>query len=192
MAHDRASMEPTYFATPAAFRAWLAKNHGKSRELLVGIKKRGSGEPSITWPEAVDQALCFGWIDGVRKRLSGTSYTVRFTPRKPGSTWSAVNIARVAELEAAGSMHPAGRKAFAQRSAAKSRTYSYEQARPTALDAGLQRKLEANRKAWTFFRAQAPSYQRKCIHWIASAKQAETRLARLERVMEAFAKGRRP
>lgn len=185
-------MKPTFFETPDAFRAWLAEHHREARELLVGFRKKSSGEPSMTWPEAVDQALCFGWIDGVRRRLNDASYTVRFSPRKPGSTWSAVNIARVGELEAEGSMRPAGRRAFAWRSAAKSRTYSYERTRAATLESGLQAKFEANRKAWTFFREQAPSYQRKVIHWITSAKQAETRLARLTRLMEAFARGRKP
>jgi uncharacterized protein YdeI (YjbR/CyaY-like superfamily) len=185
-------MACVYFTTAAAFRTWLEKNHRKARALLVGFKKRGSGEPGMTWREAVDQALCFGWIDGVRRRLSGSSYTVRFSPRKPESTWSAVNIARVAELEAEGSMRPAGRRAFARRSARKSRTYSYERSLAARLEPGLQRRLEADREAWTFFQAQAPSYRRKAIHWIMSAKQAATRLERLARLMVAFAAGRRP
>lgn len=185
-------MKPTFFATPAAFRAWLEQHHRRVRELLVGFHKRGSGGPSITWPEAVDQALCCGWIDGVRRRLSASSYTVRFSPRKPGSTWSAVNIARVAELEAEGRMRAAGRKAFAQRTQAKSRTYSYERAREAELGPRLQAKLEANRRAWTFFQAQAPSYRRKLVHWIVSAKQEATRLARFERALGAFAAGRKP
>jgi uncharacterized protein YdeI (YjbR/CyaY-like superfamily) len=197
MAHDpmppeSIPMKPTFFATPGAFRVWLTKHHRLAREFLVGFRKMGSGEPSITWPEAVDQALCFGWIDGVRRRLSDSSYAVRFTPRKPGSTWSAVNIARVAELEAEGSMRPAGRRAFAQRSAEKSRMYSYERSRAATLEPALQAKFEANRKAWGFFQSQAPSYQRKVIHWITSAKQAETRLARLTRLMTDFAAGRKP
>ena len=192
MTAARIPMKPTYFATPEDFRAWLEKHHGSARELLVGLRKKSTGKPSITWPEAADQALCFGWIDGVRKRLSESSYTVRFSPRKPGSTWSAVNIARVAALEAEGLLRPAGRRAFAQRSAEKSRTYSYERSSAATLEPGLQAKFEANRKAWAFFEELAPSYQRKVIHWVMSAKQAETRLARLARLTEAFAAGRRP
>ncbi len=184
--------KPMFFRTAQAFRAWLARHHRAAKELLVGFHKKRSGSPSLTWREAVDQALCFGWIDGVRKRLDDARYVIRFTPRQPGSTWSAVNIDRVAALEAEGLMHAAGRRAFAQRSAAKSRTYSYERREAAVLDPALAKTLQADRKAWAFFQAQAPSYQRKAIHWVVSAKKEEVRLRRLERLMDAFRDGRRP
>lgn len=184
-------MKPTFFATPAQFRAWLARNHAKSSVLLVGLRKRASGRPSLTWPEAVDEALCFGWIDGVRRTLDETTYTVRFTPRKPGSTWSAKNIRRAAELEAEGRMEPAGRAALARRSEAKSRTYSYERRAPASLADALQKRFKANAAAWTFFQTLAPSYRRKVLHWVTSAKQEETRRERLERAVAAFAAGRK-
>ncbi|MDO8348630.1 MAG: bacteriocin-protection protein, partial [Planctomycetota bacterium] len=130
-------MHPTFFATPGDFRGWFERHHDAASELLVGFVKKGVGRPSITWPEAVDQALCFGWIDGVRRRLDDERYAIRFTPRKSGSRWSAVNIGRAAALQAEGLMQPAGAKAFAARTAAKSRTYSYEQAQEPKLDAAL-------------------------------------------------------
>lgn len=185
-------MKPTFFATPEAFRAWLRKHHLNTRELLVGFHKKGTGSSSVTWPEAVDQALCFGWIDGVRKRVDDVSYCIRLTPRRPRITWSAVNIERVAELESRGLMQPAGKEAFGRRSEEKSRTYSYEQPRGATLEAQHQKKLTANRKAWAFFEAQAPWYQRTAIHWVVSAKKEETRLKRLNVLIDAFAKGRRP
>ena len=184
-------MKPTYFETPAAFRAWLNKNHRTARELAVGFVKTGTGEPSITWPEAVDEALCFGWIDGVRHRVDEARYTVRFTPRKPGSRWSRVNIDRVSALEAAGRMKPAGLKAYEARSEARSRTYSYEQAEAPELDARLTKVLRANRDAWKFMSQQAPSYQRKVVHWVIGAKSDDVKLARLQKAIDAFARGRR-
>ena len=184
-------MKPTFFATPDAFRKWLARHHDAAKELLVGFVKTGIDRPSITWPEAVDQALCFGWIDGVRRRLDDERYTIRFTPRKSGSRWSAVNIRRAAELQASGLMQPAGVKVLAARTAAKSRTYSYEQAKATELDATLAKTLNANPKAATFLAALPPSYQKKVVHWVMSAKAADVRLARLKKAMAAFAAGRR-
>jgi uncharacterized protein YdeI (YjbR/CyaY-like superfamily) len=184
-------MKPTFFAEPLAFRAWLEKHHQSIEELLVGFYKKGSGKPSITWPESVDQALCFGWIDGVRKRIDDVSYTIRFTPRRPGSTWSAVNIKRVAELTEQGLMRPAGLAAFERRSEAKSRTYAYEQEHGAALDEEYQKELEADEKAWAFFQAQPPWYRRTAIHRVVSAKQEETRKRRLQALIEASAAGRR-
>ncbi len=184
-------MKPTFFATPAAFRAWLAKHHRTSQELLVGFYKRGSGKPSITWPESVDQALCFGWIDGIRRRLDDERYTIRFTPRRPASSWSAVNIKRVGELESQGQMRPAGREAFGRRSDDKSRTYSYEQRHHLTLADDHLEKLRGNRQAWTFFEAQPPSYRRLATFWIVSAKKEETRMKRLEKLIESSASGRR-
>lgn len=184
-------MKPRFFSTPAAFRAWLVANHAKTAELLVGFEKRASKKSSVTWTQAVDEALCFGWIDGVRRTLDEASYTIRFTPRKPGSTWSAKNIERAAELEAAGRMRPAGRAALARRSERKSRTYSYERAEPARLSDEFERRLKKDAAAWAFFQAQAPSYRSKVLHWVTSAKQEKTRAQRLERAIAAFAKGRR-
>jgi len=182
--------EPTFFATPADWRAWLEKHHARQPEFLVGFYKRDSGRPSITWPESVDQALCFGWIDGVRKRLDEHRYTIRFTPRKARSTWSTVNIQRVQELTAQGLMRPAGLQAFEARTAERSEIYAYEQKQDAALPEAYDKSLKANKKAWTFFQAQAPWYQRTALHWITSAKKEETRLKRLATLIQDSAEGR--
>jgi uncharacterized protein YdeI (YjbR/CyaY-like superfamily) len=187
----KSPVKPTFFAKPAQFRAWLAKHHATAPELLVGFYKRDSGKPSITWPESVDQALCFGWIDGVRRRLDEVSYTIRFTPRRAGSNWSAINIRRVEALQTGGLMHPAGLTAFGKRSDDKSRIYFYEQRHTATLDRTHQKKLEANRKAWAFFQAQPPGYQRLMAFWVVSAKKQETRLKRLQRLIDESARGRR-
>jgi uncharacterized protein YdeI (YjbR/CyaY-like superfamily) len=183
-------MKPTFFATPADFRRWFEKNHDKATELLAGFYKKDSGRPSITWPESVDQALCFGWIDGVRKRIDDVSYTIRFTPRKRVSTWSAINIRRVEELKKLGLMQPAGLRAYEARSAEKSGIYAYENA-PKELPPADEKKFRANRKAWEYFNAQAPSYRRVAIYWIMSAKREETRTRRLALLIEDSAAGRR-
>ena len=184
-------MEPLYFPSPTHFRAWLREHHATARELLVGFHKKSCGEPSITWPESVDAALCFGWIDGVRKNVDSTRYTIRFTPRRPTSIWSKVNIDRVRELIELGLMQPAGLKAFAQRTDEKSAIYSYEQRKNAALGTAYEQTFRKNRKAWDFFQAQAPSYRRVCSWWVISAKQAETRLRRLTQLIDSSAKGRR-
>ena len=176
-------MSPTFFPTPADFRRWLEAHHATEQELLVGFYKTGSGQPSITWPESVDQALCFGWIDGLRKRVDNERYTIRFTPRKPTSTWSAVNIKRVEELTALGLMTPAGLKAFEARKENKSGIYSYEQ-RTAELPPEYDKVLKANRAAWTFFQAQPASYRKAAMWWIVSAKQEATRLKRLEQLID--------
>jgi uncharacterized protein YdeI (YjbR/CyaY-like superfamily) len=181
---------PTFFATPAEFRRWLEKRHDKDPELLVGFYKRASGKPSITWPEAVDQALCFSWIDGVRRSLGDEAYTIRFTPRKPTSTWSAVNIKRAQELIDQGLMRPAGLKAFEARKNDRSVIYSYEQRDAAKLDATQERLLRANKNAWEFFQAQPPWYRRTAIHWVTSAKREETRLKRLTTLIEDSANSR--
>lgn len=182
-------MKPTFFPSPSKFRQWLAANHDKASELWVGYYKKDSGQPSLTWPESVDEALCFGWIDGVRKSIDEVSYMIRFTPRKPGSIWSAVNIKRAAELIELGLMQPAGLKAFQNRQEARSAVYAYEQ-RGQKLDGAYERKLRANKKAWAFFQAQPPSYQKAASWWVISAKQEETRLKRLEKLIEDSASGR--
>ena len=183
--------KPTYFATPAAFRAWLEAHHATTTELLVGFYKRGSGKPSITWPESVDEALCFGWIDGVRRSIDDERYTIRFTPRKARSTWSAINIKRVAELTKLGRMQPAGMEAFARRSEARSQIYSYEQRAEVALDDEFERAFRANRRAWEFFQGQPRWYRRTATHWVMTAKKEETRRKRLATLIADSANGNR-
>jgi uncharacterized protein YdeI (YjbR/CyaY-like superfamily) len=183
-------MEPTFFAAPEDFRAWLAQNHDRATELLVGFYKKGSGKPSITWPESVDEALCYGWIDGVRRSAGGDAYTIRFTPRKKKSTWSAVNIARVAELTGTGRMHPAGLRAFQAREESNSRIYAYEK-EAAPLDPALEARFRENAAAWDFFHAQPSGYRRTSLHWVTSARQEATRLRRLDQLMAASAGGKR-
>lgn len=184
-------MEPTFFPTPEDFRAWLQANHDKESELLVGFYKKGSGTPSITWPESVDEALCYGWIDGIRRNAGEDAYTIRFTPRKKKSTWSAVNIKRVAELTETGRMQPAGLKAFQAREESNSRIYSYESKDQAALDPAMEERLRANEKAWSFFQAQPPGYRKTVTHWLMSAKQEATRLRRLDQLITDSAAGNR-
>jgi uncharacterized protein YdeI (YjbR/CyaY-like superfamily) len=182
------AVKPTFFATPADFRHWLEAHHTTAKELLVGFYKKDSGKPSITWPESVDQALCFGWIDGIRKRIDDVSYTIRFTPRKSGSIWSAVNIKRAQELIAEGLMRPAGLRAFEARTENRSGIYSYEQ-RPEALDEPYATALKENPAAWEFFQSRPASYRRAAIWWVVSAKREETRLKRVRQLIEDSAKG---
>jgi uncharacterized protein YdeI (YjbR/CyaY-like superfamily) len=183
-------VDPTFFATPSEFRAWLEENHARIPELSVGFYKTGSGRPSITWPEAVDQALCFGWIDGVRRGIDDVSYMIRFTPRKTKSFWSAVNIKRVGELAALGQMTAAGTGAFEQRAGERSGVYSYEQAKTVRLDDAYEQRFRANEQAWSHFASQAPSYQRAAIWWVVGAKREETRLRRLAALIEDSERGR--
>ena len=182
-------MDPTFFATPDAWRAWLARHHAKAEELWVGFHKRGTGRPSITWPESVDQALCYGWIDGVRKSLGPESYAIRFTPRRQSSTWSKINLKRVEELEALGLMQPAGRAAHAARTAAKSGIYAYEQRDQARLTPEQERTFKRNRKAWSYFQAEAPWYRRTATYWVVSAKREETRVKRLATLIADSAAG---
>jgi uncharacterized protein YdeI (YjbR/CyaY-like superfamily) len=184
-------MDPTFFATPDEFRAWLQEHHESESELLVGFHKKGSGRSSITWPESVDQALCFGWIDGVRRRIDDDSYSIRFTPRTPSSTWSAVNVRRMKELVEQGLATPAGRAAFERRADDKTAIYSYEQRRAAQLEPEQERRFRANERAWSWFEAQAPSYRRTAIHWVTSAKRPETRERRLTQLIEDSEAGRR-
>jgi uncharacterized protein YdeI (YjbR/CyaY-like superfamily) len=184
------TMKPEFFATPAELRAWLVRHHDKAKELWVGFYKRNSGRPSITWPQTVDVALCFGWIDGVRKSIDEISYTIRLTPRKPRSNWSTINIKKVEELTQLGLMHPAGREAFQARVKQRCGIYSYEQRRNLKLDPFYQKKLRANKKAYEFFRAQAPWYRRTSIFWVMNAKQEETRLKRLSTLIACSQDGR--
>ncbi len=181
----------TFFATPAAFRAWLKQHSAKAAELIVGFHKKGCGKPSITWQESVDEALCVGWIDGVRKRIDEEAYQIRFTPRKPTSIWSAINIARVADLTGQGRMQPAGLAAFLHRKEAKSRTYSYEQAASASLPPADEARFRRNKKAWAFFEAPPPGYRKLVIWRIVSAKQEATRQKRFLQLVEASQNGQR-
>jgi uncharacterized protein YdeI (YjbR/CyaY-like superfamily) len=183
-------MKPTFFRTPAVFREWLAKHHATTDELLVGFYKKDSGKPSMTWPESVDEALCFGWIDGVRKSIDESSYTIRFTPRKSGSIWSSVNIQRAQVLIEQGQMQPAGLKAYYARRENKSGIYSYEQP-SVELEAPYNRLLKKNKAAWSFFQEQPASYRKAVSWWIISAKKEETRLKRLEKLTTLSALGQR-
>ena len=183
-------MKATFFATPGELREWLERNHATATEFLVGFYKRGSGKPSITWQELVDEELCFGWIDGVRQGIDEVSYSNRITPRKPRSTWSAINIARAKELIRLGRMHPAGLKAFGRRTEERSATYSYEQRKSARLDPGAERSFRANKKAWAYFRAQAPGYRQTATWWVISAKREETRNKRLATLIADSARGR--
>jgi uncharacterized protein YdeI (YjbR/CyaY-like superfamily) len=182
-------VKPTFFATPELWRRWLQANHARVPELLVGFYKRGSDRPSMTWPESVDQALCFGWIDGVRRSHGDDSYTIRFTPRQVSSTWSAVNIKKVEALSDAGLMQPAGLQAFEARTRKKSEIYSYENKHLHRLGADYENRLKTNAKAWKFFEAQPPWYRRTASFWVISAKKEETRLKRLAALIDASAKG---
>ncbi|HUP47846.1 MAG TPA: YdeI/OmpD-associated family protein [Thermoanaerobaculia bacterium] len=181
----------TFFETPADFRRWLRKHHRSRSELWVGFHKKGSGRPSITWPGAVDEALCFGWIDGVRKTIDGESYAIRFTPRRGGSTWSSVNTRRARELIRDGRMQPAGLRAFEARDAKKSSLYSFEQRTEARLGEELEARFRADAAAWSFFQAQPPGYRRTVTWWVMSAKREETRARRLQTLIEDSAAGRR-
>ena len=183
-------MKPKFFATPEKFRAWLEKNHATETELLVGFYKRDSGKPSITWPESVDEALCVGWIDGVRRTIDDEAYTIRFTPRNRKSTWSAVNIKRVGELTKLGRMKPAGLAVFEKRDASQAEGYSYER-KVAQLDEAMEKKFRTNKAAWAFWEAQPPYYRRMLSWWVISAKRDETRAKRLEQLIAASAEGRR-
>ena len=172
-------MKPTFFKSPAQFRAWLARHQASATELWLGFYRKDSGEKGITYSEALDEALCFGWIDGVRQRVDARSYTQRFSPRTRRSIWSAVNIRRVAELTKAGRMDPAGLQVFRARDVARSQLYSYER-KTCELDPALLRRFRANVAAWRFFEAEAPWYRRTVTWWIMSAKKEETRWRRLD------------
>ena len=175
---------PKFFASPNDFRKWLEKHHNKETELVVGFYKVASGRPSITWSESVDQALCFGWIDGVRKRVDDKSYTIRFSPRRPNSIWSAINIRKVGELSEKGLMRPAGVAAFEKLSRKKSAIYSYEN-RPEKLSSELEKRFRKNKQAWDFFQAQPAGYKRLAAFFVMGAKQEKTRISRLDRLIRA-------
>jgi uncharacterized protein YdeI (YjbR/CyaY-like superfamily) len=184
-------VKPLFFASPAEWRRWLVANHARKDELWVGFHKRSTGKPSLTWPESVDEALCFGWIDGLRKSVDAERYMIRFTPRRTGSIWSAVNVRRVAELTKRRRMRAAGVRVFKTRSAAKTAIYSFEQRKTARLPPAYMKQFKANAAAWRFFTAQAPWYQRTTTWWVISAKQEPTRLKRLARLIDDSANGRR-
>jgi uncharacterized protein YdeI (YjbR/CyaY-like superfamily) len=171
--------QPVYFAKPEQFRIWLQKCHSARPEQWIGFHKKSSDRPSITWPEAVDEALCFGWIDGLRKSVDAQSYKIRFTPRRLKSTWSAINIRRMEQLVREGRVHPAGRKAFAQRLPGKSGIYSYENRKSSVFSTVAERHFRSNTAAWNWFQEQTASYRQTATWWVISAKRAETERKRL-------------
>jgi uncharacterized protein YdeI (YjbR/CyaY-like superfamily) len=183
-------MEVHFFETPAQWRAWLEANHDTATEVEVGFRRRATGLPTMTWSEAVDEALCFGWIDGVRHSIDETSYRNRFTPRKPTSTWSKVNIAKVQALEAAGKMLPPGRAAFERRTEANSGIYSFEGDRAEELPEPYAAVLAADAEASADFAARPRWYRRAVVHWVTSAKREATRERRLAQLVECSAQGR--
>jgi uncharacterized protein YdeI (YjbR/CyaY-like superfamily) len=176
------SLQPHFFATKAALRKWFLAHHRSATELLLGYYKVGTGKPSVSWPDSVDEAICVGWIDGVRRSIDEESYMIRFTPRKPASIWSTVNIAKVERLTAAGLMLPEGIAAFEKRKEHKTAIYSYEN-EAKELDPQYLKQFETNSSAWAYFNAQAPSYRKTAIHSIMSAKQETTRLRRFEKLL---------
>lgn len=183
------SRKTLFFATPAEFREWLEKHHASEAELSVGFYKRGSGKPSMSWPESVDAALCYGWIDGVRNSIDEVSYRIRFTPRKASSTWSAVNVKRVEELIKLGLMRPGGMQAFEARKKDQTGIYAYEQRKSATLPPAYEKQFRANKKAWHFFQSQAPWYQRTATYRVISAKQEATRKRRLAELIRDSAAG---
>jgi uncharacterized protein YdeI (YjbR/CyaY-like superfamily) len=183
-------VRPAFFATPEEFGAWLEEHHETATELLVGFHKKASGKPSMTWPESVEQALRFGWIDGVRRSLGEDAYTIRFTPRKATSNWSAINVAKVEELEQRGLMAPAGLKAYEARRPERTGVYSFERSEAAALPDEFERRFQANPGAWDWFAARPPGYRRTATHWVVSAKRADTRERRLQQLIDCSAEGR--
>ncbi len=186
--------DAVFFASPAQFRLWMEKHHQSAKELLVGFHKVHTGKPSLTWPQSVDVALCYGWIDGLRRSLGEESYTIRFTPRKAASIWSNVNTRRAAELVTQGLMAPAGLAALKLRDPRRAGIYSFEAkggGEEPALDAKAEKSFRARKKAWAFFEAQPPGYRRIAIKWVASAKREETRATRLATLIADSANGKR-
>ncbi len=183
-------MNPEFFPTQKDFRQWLEEHHDKVDELWVGYYKKATGTPSITWPESVDEALCFGWIDGIRKSIDEASYKIRFTPRRPGSLWSAVNLKRVAELIELDLMRPAGTAVFEKRDVKKIERYSYER-ESVRINPGYEKKIKENPEAWAFFQKLPPSAKKATVWWLMSAKREETRLRRLDVLIQCSQEGQR-
>jgi uncharacterized protein YdeI (YjbR/CyaY-like superfamily) len=182
--------EPIYFESPAAFRAWLEEHHATETEVWVGMWKKATGKQGLSWAQAVDEALCFGWIDGVMRRVDDERHIQRFSPRKPSSNWSAINIANVERLRKEGRMRPAGEAAFARRRDDRTAVYSHEQRRNPQLSPEEQAQLEADEAAWAYFSARPPSYRRQATWWVISAKRPETRARRLATLIADSAAGR--
>ena len=183
-------MEPVFFADAAELRAWFLEHHADAPELLVGYYKKHTGRPTVQHTEAIEQALCFGWIDSIGRRIDDERYQVRFTPRRKGSVWSAINVAKIAELTAAGQMHPAGLHAFESRKPERVAAYSYEQPADAVLDAEQTARFEGEEAAWKWFSAQPASYRRAAVHWVVSAKREDTRERRLAQLITDSAAGR--
>jgi uncharacterized protein YdeI (YjbR/CyaY-like superfamily) len=186
-----AASAPRFFASGADFRTWLEGHHASTAELWIGFWKANTGRAGLTYLEAVDEALCFGWIDGLRKGFDEHAYVQRFTPRRATSTWSAINLRKVEGLIAAGRMHAAGLAAHESRDPARTGLYSFERSQPAALEPALEKRFRANRAAWRFFGEQPPGYRRVALHWVTSAKRLETRERRLGALIAASAKGLR-
>nr|WP_221376383.1 YdeI/OmpD-associated family protein [Actinoplanes polyasparticus] len=184
-------MAAEFFDTPAELRAWFEQHHETAPELFVGYWKKGSGRTGVTHPQAIEQALCFGWIDSVGRTIDDRRYQVRFTPRRKGSVWSAINVAKIAELTEAGLIHPSGRRAFEQRKPDRVAVYSYEQPVDAVLDDSQTARFQADDAAWQWFSAQSPSYRRAAVHWVVSAKRADTRERRLAQLIADSAAGRK-
>jgi uncharacterized protein YdeI (YjbR/CyaY-like superfamily) len=191
MTTKKAMSTPRFFRTPQHFRDWLAANAATDTELLVGFYKVDSGQPSMTWSESVDEALCYGWIDGVRRRIDEKSYSIRFTPRKTTSIWSAINLAKVESLQQQGQMTPAGLKAFGHRKDAKTKVYSHEQAVSAEFSTEELQTFKREKAAWAYFETTPPGYKKVMLHLITTAKRAETRAARFAKLMDACKKGER-
>jgi uncharacterized protein YdeI (YjbR/CyaY-like superfamily) len=177
-------VKPVFFATPEELAAWLEEHHETEDELWVGLYKKASGKPSVTWPEVVEQALRFGWIDGVRRGIDDESYANRITPRRAGSNWSAINVAKVEELKAGGLMKPAGLRAYEARRADRTGVYSFERREAAQLPAEFEQRFRAERDAWTWWEERPPGYRRTATHWVVSAKRTETRERRLLQLIE--------
>ncbi len=183
-------MTPVFFSSQKEFHDWLRKNHSKEKEISVGFYKRHTGKPTLTWKESVDEALSFGWIDGIRRSLGADSYSIRFTPRKPRSIWSTVNIKRASELEALGKMTPAGLEAFRKRDEKRTNLYSFERA-TVEFTPQQKREFKVNKKAWAFFQSMPPSYQKPATWWVISARKEETRTKRLQTLIDDSEHGRK-
>jgi uncharacterized protein YdeI (YjbR/CyaY-like superfamily) len=182
-------MEPVFFKKQSELRLWFEKNHNTETELLVGYYKISSKKDSVTWSQSVDEALCFGWIDGVRRSIDHESYSIRFTPRRSGSNWSQVNLKKVEELTQKGLMYPSGYEAFSKRKEPESRPYSYESTKKETLDESLEAIFQKNKTAWKNFQSRIPSYRKITIRWVMDAKQETTRLRRLNELIAACESG---
>ena len=182
--------EAIFFETPDALRDWLDANHETADELFVGAWKKSTGKPSLTWEQIVEEALCVGWIDGIRRSHPGDGWVIRLTPRRKGSIWSAINVAKVAELRSAGRLRPAGEAAFARRRDDRTAVYSFERSEDPTLTADEEARFRANPAAWDWFSAKPPSFRKPALHWVVSAKQAKTRERRLATLIEDSAAGR--